>query len=219
LRFLRITDISFPSSVANPSELKLVFAHLEDQTLKIKLKHLLVAQVNIKEELIKKINREIKHAMEGKSAWMILKMNGIDHKKMIDKLYEASLAGVKIELIVRGICCVVPGEPFSENITITRIVDRYLEHARVFVFGNQGDPETYMASADWMNRNLNSRIEMCFPIYDKLIKKEVMEILQLQLHDNTKARHLDQKHNNLPIPSAGKQKIRAQLETYKLLKG
>ena len=93
------------------------------------------------------------------------------------------------------------------------------EHARVFVFGNQGDPDIYMASADWMNRNLNSRIELCFPIYNKLIKKEVMELLQLQLLDNTKARHLDQNHNNLPIHSAGKRKIRAQAESYKLLKG
>ena len=212
-------DHGFLSSDENiTSELKLVFNHLEDQTFKFKLKHLLVAQFNIKEELIKKINREIKNAREGKPAWMILKMNGIDHQKMIDKLYEASLAGVKIDLIVRGICCVVPGEPFSENIKITRIIDRFLEHARVFVFGNQGDPEIYMASADWMNRNLNSRIELCFPIYDKLIKKEVMEILQLQLHDNIKARHLDHSHNNLPIHSAGKRKIRAQTETYKLLK-
>ena len=213
-------DHGFLSSDENiTSELKLVFNHLEDQTFKFKLKHLLVAQFNIKEELIKKINREIKNAKEGKPAWMILKMNGIDHKKMIDKLYEASQAGVKIDLIVRGICCVVPGEPFSENIIITRIVDRFLEHARVFVFGNQGDPEIYMASADWMNRNLNSRIELCFPIYDKLIKKEVMELLQLQLHDNTKARQLDQTHNNLPVHSSGKRKIRAQTETYKLLKG
>ncbi len=149
---------------------------------------------------------------------MILKMNGIDHKKMIDKLYEASQAGVRIELIVRGICCVVPGEPFSENIRVTRIVDRYLEHARVFVFGNEGDPEIYMASADWMNRNLDSRIELCFPIYDKLIKNEVMDVLQLQLQDNTKARHLDKVHTNLPVRSEGKRKIRAQIETYKLLK-
>jgi len=200
------------------SELKLLFNYLEDQTIKIKLKHLLVAQFNIKEELKKKIDREIKNARDGKSAWMILKMNGIDHLKMIDKLYEASLAGVKIDLLVRGICCAVPGEPFSKNITITRIIDRYLEHARVFVFGNQGTPEIFMASADWMNRNLNSRIELCFPIHDKLIKKEVMDLLHLQLHDNTKARHLDKAHNNLPVHSAEKRKIRAQLESYKLLK-
>jgi len=199
------------------SELKLLFNHLEDQSEKIKLKHLLVAQFNIKKELIKLIKREIANAKDGKPAWMILKMNGIDHKKMIDKLYEASQAGVKIDLIVRGICCVVPGEPFSENITITRIVDRYLEHARVFVFGNQGDPEIYMASADWMNRNLDSRIELCFPIYDKLIKNEVMDVLKLQLHDNTKARHLDKAHTNLPVHSEGKRKIRAQIEAYKLL--
>jgi len=200
------------------SELKQLFNHLEDQSLKIKLKHLLVAQFNIKKELIKLIDREIVNAREGKPAWMILKMNGIDHKKMIDKLYEASQAGVKIDLIVRGICCVVPGEVFSENIRVTRIVDRFLEHARVFVFGNQGDPNIYMASADWMNRNLNSRIELCFPIYDKLIKKEVMELLQLQLRDNTKARHLDKAHNNMPVRSVEKRKIRAQIEIYKLLK-
>ncbi len=200
------------------SELKLLFNHLEDQSLKIKLKHLLVAQFNIKKELIKLINREIVNARDGKPAWMVLKMNGIDHKKMIDKLYEASQAGVKIDLIVRGICCVIPGEPFSENIRVTRIVDRYLEHARVFVFGNQGDPEIYMASADWMNRNLNSRIELCFPIYDTLIKNEVMDVLQLQLRDNTKARYLDKAHTNLPVHSEEKRKIRAQIETYKLLK-
>jgi len=200
------------------SELKLIFKHLEDQTLKVKLKHLLVAQFNIKDELIKLINREIRNARDGKPAWMILKMNGIDHKKMIDKLYEASQAGVKIDLLVRGICCVVPGEAFSKNITVTRIVDRYLEHARVFVFGNQGDPDIYMASADWMNRNLNSRIELCFPIYDKHIKKEVMKLLQLQLQDNTKARQLDRAHNNLPVFSEEKRKIRAQVETYRLLK-
>jgi len=184
----------------------------------VTLKHLLVAQFNLKKELTRKINREIRNAKEGKSAWMILKMNGLDHKKMIDKLYEASKAGVKIDLIVRGICVVIPGAPFSKNIRITRIVDRYLEHARVFIFGNGGDPEIFMASADWMNRNLDSRIELCFPIYDNSIKKEVMEIILLQLQDNIKARQLDKDHNNLPVFSEEKYKIRAQVETYNLLK-
>jgi polyphosphate kinase len=200
------------------SELKKVFSYLENQNRTVDLKHLLVAQFNLKKELSRKINREIKNAKSGKPAWMVLKMNGIDHKKMIDKLYKASQAGVKIDLIVRGICCVIPGEPYSENITITRIVDRFLEHARVFVFGNGGEPEIYMASADWMNRNLESRIELCFPINDKIIKKEVMEILLLQLRDNTKARQLDKEHHNRPIHSEEKQKIRAQTEIYKLLK-
>jgi polyphosphate kinase len=145
-------------------------------------------------------------------------MNGLDNKKMIDKLYEASQKGVKIDLIIRGICCLIPGEQFSENITITRIVDRFLEHARVFVFNNENQNEIYMASADWMNRNLNRRIELGFPILDEGIKKEVMEILRLQLSDNTKARVLDSKHNNLIKPTNNNTKIRAQIETYNLLK-
>jgi polyphosphate kinase len=208
----------FTSDVRITSELKDIFSYLEKQNRKIDLKHLLVAQFNLKKELTRKINREIKIAKAGKSARMILKMNGIDNKKMIDKLYEASQAGVKIDLIVRGICCVVPGEPYSENITVTRIIDRYLEHARVFLFHNDGNQELYMASADWMNRNLNRRIELCFPIYDNLIKTEVLDILRLQLQDNTKARHLDKDHNNIPVHSEVKHKVRAQTEIYKLLK-
>jgi polyphosphate kinase len=208
----------FTSDVRITSELKDIFSYLEKQNRKIDLKHLLVAQFNLKKELTRKIDREIKNAKAGKSARMILKMNGIDNKKMIGKLYKASQAGVKIDLIVRGICCVVPGEPYSENITVTRIIDRYLEHARVFLFHNDGNQELYMASADWMNRNLNRRIELCFPIYDNLIKTEVLDILRLQLQDNTKARHLDKDHNNIPVHSEVKHKVRAQTEIYKLLK-
>ena len=208
----------FTSDKRITSELKEIFSYLENQNRDLDPKHLLVAQFNLKNELTRKINREIRNAKEGKPAWMILKMNGIDSQKMIDKLYEASQEGVKIDLIIRGICCVIPGEPYSENITVTRIVDRFLEHARVFVFGNGGDPEIYMASADWMNRNLERRIELCFPIYDEPIKKEVMDILHIQLRDNTKARHLDKEHNNIPVQSNEKSKIRAQSETYNLLK-
>ena len=208
----------FTSNEDITSELKEVFRYLEKQSGKTELKHLLVAQFNLKNELTRKINREIKYAKEGKPAWMILKMNGIDNKKMIGKLYEASQQGIKIDLIIRGICCVIPGEPYSENITITRLIDRYLEHARVFVFGNGGDPEIYLSSADWMNRNLNRRIELCFPVFDETIKREVMDILYLQLKDNTKARHLDNEHNNILVESNEKSKIRAQSETYKLLK-
>jgi polyphosphate kinase len=201
------------------SELKELFLYLENQSRKVHLKHLLMAHFNLKKELTRKMNREIRNAKEGKPAWMILKMNGIDHMKMINKLYEASQMGVKINLIIRGICCVIPGEPYSENITVTRIVDRYLEHARIFVFNNGGDHEIYLASADWMTRNLDRRIELCFPIYDERIKKEVMDILHIQLRDNTSARNLDREHNNLPVESDQRNKIRAQLETYNLLKG
>jgi len=208
----------FTSNQNITGELKNLFTYLEKQDKKPKLKHLLMAQINIKNEFIKKIDREIRNAEAGKEAWMILKMNGLDHKKMIEKLYEASKKGVRIDLIVRGICCLVPGEKFSKNITVTRIVDRYLEHARVFVFGNSGNPEIYMASADWMNRNLNRRIELGFPVYDEEIKNEALEILDLQLRDNTKARILDKDHQNLNKSSGSGEQIRAQIETYNFLK-
>jgi polyphosphate kinase len=208
----------FTSDKNITGELKDLFSFLEKQQEKPKLKHLLVDQINIKNEFLKKINREIENAEAGKEAWMILKMNGLDHKKIINKLYEASEKGVKIDLIVRGICCLIPGEKFSENITVTRLVDRFLEHARVFVFCNDGHPEMYMASADWMNRNLNRRIELCFPVHDENIKNEVMKILKLQLSDNTKARILDKDHRNLQREFDGGENIRAQIETYYFLK-
>jgi len=208
----------FTSNENITGELKNLFTYLENQDNQFNFKHLLIAQFNIKDELTRKIDREIDNAEKGKPAWIISKMNGLDNKKMIDKLYEASQKGVKIDLIIRGICCLIPGEQFSKNITITRIVDRFLEHARVFIFNNDEQNEIYMASADWMNRNLNRRIELGFPILDEDIKKEVMEILRIQLSDNTKARVLDSKHNNLIKSTNNNTKIRAQIETYNLLK-
>jgi polyphosphate kinase len=200
------------------SELKDLFCFLENQDEKPKLKHLLVAQINIKKEFIKMIDREIRHAAAGRKARMILKMNGLDHPKMIGKLYEASRKGVDIDLLVRGICCLVPGMKYSKNIRVTRIIDRFLEHARVFVFHNDGNPEIYMASADWMNRNLDRRIELGFPVYNKEIKQEVLKILDMQLEDNTKARILDSEHNNLLKPTGEGRKFRAQIETYNFIK-
>ncbi|MES1225431.1 MAG: phospholipase D-like domain-containing protein, partial [Bacteroidota bacterium] len=119
---------------------------------------------------------------------IIIKLNNLQEREIINRLYKASQAGVKIQLIARSICCLAPGiKGLSENITVYRIVDRYLEHARVFVFHNDGQPEYYMGSADWMNRNLHSRIEVCFPVYDKTLCEEIDHILQLQLSDNSKA--------------------------------
>ena len=148
----------------------------------------------------------------------MLKMNGLDHREMIDKLYEASRKGVRIDLLVRGICSLVPGKEFSRNITITRLVDRFLEHARVFVFHNDGDPEIYMASADWMNRNLERRIELGFPVYDDAIRKEVKELLDMQLQDNVKARMLDSEHNHLMKSAGEERRFRAQIEIYNYLR-
>ena len=208
----------FTSDEKITGELQDLFKYLEKQVKKIKLQQILVAQFNMKEELIGMIDREIKFAKKGKPAWMILKMNGLDNKMMIDKLYEAGKKGVKIDLIVRGICCLVPGKKFSHNITVTRIVDRFLEHARVFVFSNGGNLKMYMASADWMNRNLNRRIELAFPVNDEKIKNEVMAILNYQLSDNTKARILDHEHNNLQKITTHQRKVRAQIDTYNMLK-
>ena len=134
------------------------------------------------------IEREIKNAQKGRPAGIIIKLNNLQERAMIEKLYEASKAGVKVQLLVRSICSLAPGVTGqSENITVHRIVDKYLEHARVFVFHNNGEPQYFMGSADWMNRNLHSRIEVVFPVYDVKFGEELNHILQLQLNDNSKA--------------------------------
>ena len=190
--FIR-TTFFFTSAKEFSGELQQLFLYLQsrlqpDEVEKLKLKHLLVSQFNMVKRFSKMIDREIENAKAGSPAKIIIKVNNLQEREMIEKLYEASNAGVKVELIVRSICCAAPGiEGQSENISIRRIVDRYLEHARVFMFYNNGDPEFYMGSADWMSRNLHSRIEVIFPIYDQKLKKEISDILQLQLNDTKKA--------------------------------
>lgn len=151
----------------------------------IDFRHLLVAQFNLQQRFLELIDREIAHAKSGRKSGIVLKMNNLEEQVLITKLYEASQAGVDIKLIVRGICCLIPGkEGLSERITVTRIVDRYLEHGRIFLFENDGQPEIFMGSADWMNRNIYSRIEVCFPVYDVLLKQLLIKIINLQLNDN-----------------------------------
>lgn len=134
------------------------------------------------------VEREIRHAKEGQEAHIIAKMNSVCDKDIIELMYKASKAGVKIELIVRGICCLIPQlEGVSENITVRSIVGTFLEHSRIFYFENGGNPEIYMASADWMSRNLDRRVEIMFPVEDAELKKEVKHILDVQLADNVKA--------------------------------
>ncbi|OQP61302.1 polyphosphate kinase 1 [Niastella vici] len=170
----------------------------------IEFNQILVAQFNLQQRFLQLIDREINNARAGKEAAIIIKMNNLEEKVLINKLYEASQAGVKVRMIVRSICCLKPGVPgISENISVTRIVDRYLEHGRIFVFHNNGSSELYMGSADWMNRNIYRRIEVCFPIYDEGIKKQVLEIVQLQLNDNGQAVAIDQQLNNVPLPKEG----------------
>ncbi|MFA8433462.1 MAG: polyphosphate kinase 1 [Marinifilaceae bacterium] len=200
-------------------ELKNLFVHLEDQTQKFNFNTLLIGQFNMKEEFLKKIDREIENVKKGNKGYLLLKMNGLQERTMIEKLYEASQKGVKIDLIIRGICCLKLNQPYSRNIRAIRIVDRFLEHARVFVFHNNGANEMYLSSADWMSRNLNRRIECAFPITKEEMKQEIIDILHIQLADNTSARLLDAELNNIPIEGTEDQeKIRAQYAIYDYLK-
>jgi polyphosphate kinase len=184
----------------------------------IKFKYLLVAQFNLQQQFISLIHREILNAQKGEKASITIKLNNLEEKVLIAKLYEASQAGVKIELIIRGICRLIPGvKGMSENIKVRRIVDRYLEHGRVFVFHNQGDEEIYLGSADWMNRNIYRRIEVCFPIFDDAIKKEIKSMIKLQLEDNVQAVLLNDNMINIPIVTKQEPK-QSQYRIYQLLK-
>jgi polyphosphate kinase len=180
---------------------------------------LLVARFNLMDELNRLIDNEIELARNGKEGHIILKMNALQDQAMIDRLYEASTAGVKIELIVRGICCLIPGQPYSKNITITRIVDTFLEHARVWYFGNNGKPKLYCGSPDWMKRNLYRRIEAVTPVLDCDIKRDLIEMLRIQLNDNQKGCYVDKNQNNVfKHKGKGEEAIRSQYTFYDYLK-
>ena len=199
------------------NEMTQVFRYLETSNKKniTPFKHLLVGQFNLRTDLIAKIKREIQLAEAGKKAQIILKLNSIEDKEMISYLYAASNAGVEIKIIVRGICCLVPDKKkYSENITAISIVDRFLEHSRVFIFNNDGNEEIYLSSADWMERNLSNRVETTFPIYDPSLKKIIKDIINIQLSDNLKARIINETQNNKIKTDDNPLAIRSQIETY-----
>jgi polyphosphate kinase len=153
--------------------------------------HLLVAPRGLRHGLIERIRREVDHARAGRPARIIAKMNGLADRRLIEELYAASTGGVTIDLIVRGICCLRPGVGGrSENIRVVSIVDRYLEHARIFHFQNAGDPEYLLASADWMPRNLDRRVEIAFSVLDPRLQAQIQEVLEIQLADTVKARRV-----------------------------
>lgn len=177
-------------------------------------KHIITSPHYTKTKLFSLIDKEIENAKSGKEAFIKLKLNSISSYVMVDKLYEASRAGVKIKMIVRGICCLVPGvEGMSENIEVISIIDKFLEHTRLFIFSNNNDPKIYISSADWMTRNIDTRVEVSCPIYDKDIKAELLDIFDICWGDNVKARIINEtqdntyRKNNLP-------EIRTQFETY-----
>lgn len=195
-------------------ELNKVFDFFET-TYKInKYKHLIVSPHYTKNAFMKLIDVEIANAILGKEAYIKIKMNSFTSYKMVDKLYEASRAGVKIQLIIRGICCLVPGiKGMSENIEAISIVDKFLEHTRIFAFANGGNSKVYISSADWMTRNLDYRVEVGCPIYDEDIKKEVMDTFEICWSDNMKARVFTEKQDNA-YRKTTRPKVRSQFVTY-----
>ncbi|MEP7195865.1 MAG: polyphosphate kinase 1 [Saprospiraceae bacterium] len=202
-------------------EVARVFAFLENTKLPSQnFSHLLVGQFNMNDDLRAFIRHEKEEAIRGNPARIIIKLNGLQDPEMIDLLYEAGLVGVKIDLIVRGICCLVPNMPkLSENINCISIVDRFLEHSRIYYFHHSGEEKIYISSSDWMVRNLHFRIEVAFPIYSPQLKQQILDILEIQLKDNVKARSMNYQNMNEYISNNETKKIRSQIETYKYYKG
>jgi len=191
-----------------------VFNFLEVNYKIKKYKHLIVSPHYTFSALIRLIDNEIENKKAGKTARIRLKLNNITNYKIINKLYEASCAGVSIDMIVRGICCLIPGvKGMSENIRVISIVDKYLEHPRVYIFENAGDPKMYISSADWMTRNIDNRVEVACPIYDKDLQKELLDTFMISWKDNVKARLVNTYEQNAFVPTQG-EAIRSQWATY-----
>jgi len=181
--------------------------------------HLVLSPFFLRNKIITLIENEIKNANEGKKAYIYLKLNNLTDTEIINYLYEASNAGVKIRLIIRGMLSLIPGiKNVSENIKAVGIVDRYLEHSRFLIFGNGGIEQIYISSADLMPRNLDHRIEVTCPIFDKNIKSELRKVFDIQWNDNVKARIFDKAQSNHFV-KPGKEKIHSQIEVYKFVKG
>lgn len=191
-----------------------VFNFLEVNYIVNRYKHIIASPHYTKTKLFSLIDKEIENAKNGKHAYIKLKMNSISSYKMVDKLYEASRAGVKIQMIVRGLCCLVPGvKGMSENIEIISIIDKFLEHTRLYVFSNNDNPLVYISSADWMTRNIEHRVEVSCPIYNEDIKQELQDLFEICWNDNVKARHINERQDNTYRKNK-EQNVRAQFDTY-----
>jgi polyphosphate kinase len=199
-------------------EVKKVFLVLNRVIIVPKTKRLLVSPFTSRVRFTELVNDEIAYAEGNEPAEIILKMNSLQDKQMIKLLYRASNAGVKIKLLIRGMCSLVPGIPGqSENIKITSVIDRFLEHGRLYIFKAGGAQKIYIGSADWMTRNLSHRIEVITPIYDEDHKKTLMDLVNIQLRDNVKARIIDKHQSNTYVVNDNP-KIQSQLATYDYFK-
>ncbi|MGR2768223.1 polyphosphate kinase 1 [Photobacterium ganghwense] len=214
------TDFSLMTcKPAITDEVRMVFSYIQNPYQPVKFRKLIVSPRNSRLRMYDLIDREIAHAKQNLPAGITLKVNNLVDKGLINLLYQASNAGVKIKLIIRGMCSLIPGiKGISENITAISIVDRFLEHPRVMVFDNNGDPEVFISSADWMTRNIDNRIEVGCPIDDPTLKQKIIDILNIQLSDTVKARVLDRDMSNNYVSRGNKRKIRSQIEIYDYLK-
>jgi polyphosphate kinase len=214
------TDFSlFTCQKEITDEVAQVFEFIKFPYLPFTFKHLIVSPINARSAIEDLIDQEIIAAQQHQPSGITLKVNNLVDQGLINKLYQASNAGVKIKLIIRGICSLVTGvSNQSENITAISIVDRFLEHPRVSIFENNGQPKVYISSADWMSRNIDQRVEVTCPIYDPLVKQSIIDIITIQLSDNTKARSLDTKQTNQYQFSVDIPKTRAQVAIYHYLK-
>lgn len=212
--------ILFTSDKRISNEVKRTFEFFEHTYRNQHYKHLVASPLYMRRKFYSHIDNEIKNAKEGKEAYIILKINNLVDKNIIEKLYEANNAGVKITLNIRGICSLVPGiSGMSENIKAIGIIDRYLEHSRIMIFCNSGDELFYISSADWMTRNLDRRIEIACPIYDKAIQKEIKDMINIQQKDNVKARVIDKEQNNDYVPcEKNEMQVRSQYALYEYYK-
>ena len=195
-------------------DLNKVFHFFEVNYMVHRYKHIITSPHYTRTKLFALIDAEIENVKQGKPAYIKLKMNSISSYKMVDKLYEASRAGVKIQMIVRGLCCLVPGvKGMSENIEVISIIDKFLEHTRLYVFANDNDPKIYISSADWMTRNIDNRVEVSCPIYDEDIKQELLDLYEICWNDNVKARFINETQDNT-YKRNDEPKVRAQFDTY-----
>ncbi|MFM4993303.1 polyphosphate kinase 1 [Aeromonas veronii] len=201
------------------AEVEGVFEYIEYPYKRYKFNHLLVSPINSRRQLYRLIDNELSNAKAGQPSGIILKINNLVDKDLINRLYAAGQAGVPIQMIIRGMCALRPGVPgLSDNIKVISIIDRFLEHPRVMVFHNKGNPQLYISSADWMSRNIDGRIEVGTPIYDERLKQRIMDILELQLSDTCKARVIDADQRNEYVKRGNRRKIRSQVAIYDYLK-
>ncbi|MCG9558484.1 polyphosphate kinase 1 [Vibrio kanaloae] len=201
------------------NEVRNVFGYIENPYRPVRFDHLIVSPRNSRKKLYRLIDTETANAKSGKKAEITLKVNNLVDKGLINKLYGASNAGVKIRMIIRGMCSLVPGvEGISENIEIISIIDRFLEHPRVLITHNDGDPKVFISSADWMTRNIDHRIEVAAPIRDERLKQRIIDIVNIHFTDTVKARWIDKEMSNAYVPRGNRKKRRSQVAIYDYLK-